>query len=225
MKMKQVGPTRVAQMSSRESNLAPPDGLEDATHYFGELRDQVGKWSQHNFGDQLPHRPAMGIVEELTELSEALDEKDVTKVLDAVGDIVIYMADYYYRRGWDFSATWVGRLPSDSGSIIHLIGRLCHSHLKGEQNIRGGSEKHDAEVRVTCSYILGHLDTICTFMDRDLVGVVQETWDVVSKRDWKKNPTDAHLVAEGKIGISIAGVTPDVIPVSFNYEVGDEVHE
>lgn len=198
------------------SNLAPPDGMEDATFFFNELRDEVGAWSKRNFGEQLPHRPAMGIVEELCELDEGLEEHDPAKVIDAVGDIVIYMADYYYRRGWVFGDAWFERprdaIP-DGHLITHLIGLLCHSHLKGEQNIRGGSVRHDTVMKETCSKVLAYLDHLCTFMDRDLVGIIQGTWAVVGKRDWTKNPNNAHEVAAQTA--AVAEIDAALEPVRF----------
>jgi hypothetical protein len=182
------------------SKLAPPDGMEDATFFFDELCREVGAWSQKNFGDQLPHRPMIGIVEELCELDEGLEEKDPAKTIDAMGGVVIYMADYHYRRGWSLGETWQGRptqqIVPDGKIISKFIRLLCHSHLKSEQNIRGGSAKHDAKMKDTCSGVLAYLEHLGVFMDRDVCGIIQETWETVSKRDWTKNPNNAHEVAE-----------------------------
>ncbi len=185
------------QATESDTHLAPPEGLEDAAFFFNELRDEVGVWSQKNFGTQLSHRPAMGIVEELCELEEAMGELDVAKTLDAVGDVTIYMADYFYRRGWDFGEVWQDRAPAGPyWQVRSMIGLLCHSHLKGEQNIRGGTEKHDRALKEVCGRVLRHLDAVCMFMDQDYIGVVQGIWAVVSTRDWTKNPNTAHEVAE-----------------------------
>jgi hypothetical protein len=203
------GETRWGRMSCEKSNLAiPPDGLAGIV-YFRSLQTQVGRWSQHNFGDQLAHRPAMGMFEELCELYKAILLKDTPETLDAIGDIVIYMADYHHRRGWDMGETWTVRDNPIDGStadvILQLIGKMCHSHLKGEQNIRGGSARHDAVMVCTMGATLGFLDAFCRFLGCEFISVVQSVWSVVGKRDWKKNPNDANVVAEAAFSPGIEG--------------------
>lgn len=94
-----------------------------------ELSNEVGAWSEENFGDaddiveSLSSRPdpgadvgtmftAMGAAEEVGELLHSvlkrgqgirLDEADVGAEAekDAVGDVVIYLADFCHRRGYD----------------------------------------------------------------------------------------------------------------------------
>lgn len=87
---------------------------------FWDLQEEVGKWSRNNFGDQPSTNPLLGIVEEVGELSHAhlkgiqsirhtAEEIQVMKV-DAVGDILIYLADYCSRDGIHMQkaveATW-----------------------------------------------------------------------------------------------------------------------
>jgi hypothetical protein len=187
------------------------DGMDDGVHFFEELVAQVSVWSHHNFGDQPAWRPAMGMVEELCELSEKFEELDLAETLDAIGDTVIYMADYYHRRGWDLGDVWVnrhlraGRGGSPSSRTITLIKEICHSHLKGDQGIRGGSEKHDDFMRQTCAAALVFLEETAGLLDRDIIHVVQEVWAVVRERDWKKNPDTAHMVAANSGGLVPAG--------------------
>lgn len=75
-----------------------------------DLQRQVGEWSAENFGDQPATYPLMGSVEELGELHHAVlkdlqgireDEDGVghEAELDAVGDIIVYLADFCHRRG------------------------------------------------------------------------------------------------------------------------------
>lgn len=188
--------------------------------YLNKLRDEVGKWSQHNFGDQLPWRPAMGAVEEIAELYEATEEIDLVKMADAVGDIVIYMADYYYRRCWDFGRAWSIGMADDLNqrTLIKLIGRLCHNHLKGDQGIRGGSAVQDEKMQQTCADTLHFLQSYCIGnFNRPLWEVVQDVWSVVGKRDWKKNPNNAHEVAEVAVKADdVAGVVEEVAVCAAN---------
>lgn len=76
-----------------------------------DFQDGVGRWSEKNFGDQPSSNPLLGVVEEVGELSHAHlkglqgirhtpDEIKAMKV-DAVGDIMVYLADYCHREGID----------------------------------------------------------------------------------------------------------------------------
>jgi hypothetical protein len=192
---------RVGRMSSAESNLEKPSWWEQERSFFENLQSEVGAWSYRNFGAQGAHRPAMGIVEEICELYEALEISDDVKAADAIGDAIIYMADYFHNRGWNLADVWLERIKDSedtAATALKLIGRLNHSHLKSEQGIRGKAEVHAEKLHDTCKRILGLFDEIAVdSLEGDLVGIVHSTWSVVSKRDWTKNPVDAHLVAEG----------------------------
>ena len=69
----------------------------------------VGQWSRSNFGDQPSYLPLLGVAEETGELCHAhlKGEQGIrhtpTEVralkIDAIGDIIIYLADYCEREG------------------------------------------------------------------------------------------------------------------------------
>lgn len=75
---------------------------------FADLQKQVGEWSRRNFPNNTPDNPFKGMVEELGELAHALlkkeqgirgtpEEHDVA-AKDAVGDLLVYTADFCERR-------------------------------------------------------------------------------------------------------------------------------
>jgi len=77
---------------------------------LSELQAEHKLWVEHNFPDQLPHEPLLGLVEELGELSHAhlkheqgirgyTRAKYLNEAADAVGDFVIYLASYCNRNG------------------------------------------------------------------------------------------------------------------------------
>lgn len=85
-----------------------------------ELQEQVGEWSRQNFPKNEPWMPLLGVGEEVGELMHA-HLKSVqgirgtglehhVKKVDAVGDILIYLADYCERNGIGMEAamevTW-----------------------------------------------------------------------------------------------------------------------
>lgn len=200
--------------------------------FFQGLSIQVGQWSQYNFDDQLPHRPAMGMLEELSELQEGWSELDVDKVMDAVADVTIYMADYFAKRGWSMGNAWAGAVTPrwvggdfDFNTMVpRLIKHLSHHHLKGEQGIRGGAAKQDEAMKDACAATLWYLNRVCSFLGKDYLGVVSDVWATVSKRDWKKNRDNANVVAEAQVDIQKAALMNAAIDAPF-YEVLDDAEE
>lgn len=61
-----------------------------------QLQAENRELQLHNFPDQLPHQPLLGIIEELGELQEATEREDIA---DALADAVIYMANYASLNG------------------------------------------------------------------------------------------------------------------------------
>lgn len=75
------------------------------------LQEEVKVWRGKNFGEQPSWISLLGAVEELGELAHAhvkevqgirMSEDHIENAKDAVGDIVIYLADYCGERGFDF---------------------------------------------------------------------------------------------------------------------------
>jgi NTP pyrophosphatase (non-canonical NTP hydrolase) len=74
------------------------------------LQKEQKIWAAKNFGQQPPYRPLLGVMEELGELAHA-HLKEVqgirgtaaehrAEAKDAIGDILVYLADYCNRRGF-----------------------------------------------------------------------------------------------------------------------------
>lgn len=76
-----------------------------------KLQREVASWNQYNFPSAKPHHPLLGIAEEIGELSHAhlkleqgiRESESVLRAakIDAVGDIVIFLASYCYLNGID----------------------------------------------------------------------------------------------------------------------------
>lgn len=78
---------------------------------FQTLQLEAAVWEAKNFKQQKPHQPLLGVVEEVGELAHAhlkseqgirKDEDLFAKKIDAIGDIVIYLAHYCVLNGIDF---------------------------------------------------------------------------------------------------------------------------
>lgn len=97
----------------------------DYVDSLNSLQKEVAEWSENNFPDQPAENPLLGVGEEYGELTHAvlkdkqgirMDESDVSldAEKDAVGDIVIFLADFCSRRGYTLgdcvSAAWEGKV-------------------------------------------------------------------------------------------------------------------
>ncbi len=83
------------------------------------LQNEQRPWVKHNFGDRPSWHPLLGLVEEVGELCHAhlkqaqgirTNEDHELDKMDAIGDIVIYLADYCSAEGIDLQVvveeTW-----------------------------------------------------------------------------------------------------------------------
>jgi hypothetical protein len=65
-----------------------------------------------------------------------------------------------------------------------------------EQGIRGTPAEHLRKIDDTCRAILAHLEMICRYHQKNFLDIIDGVWSKVRQRDWTKNPTNAHAVAE-----------------------------
>ena len=168
---------------------------------FQAMQEEQIAWSKKNFGEQPAYRPMLGIIEELCELQQAWDDKDKPEIIDAIGDVGIYMLDYCGKRGWSLAEFWAGTdamYLETFWNVTPSIRKLAHHQLKGEQGIRGGAEVHDAKLRVQLSVVLKRLSLMAEAVGRDFPSIISEVWAKVRLRDWTKNPNNAHVVAESE---------------------------
>ena len=76
-----------------------------------ELQAEHMAWLEHNFPNQQSHDPLLGLVEEVGELAHAhlkasqsirgTPQEHQAAAIDAIGDIVIYLASYCNTNGYD----------------------------------------------------------------------------------------------------------------------------
>ena len=70
--------------------------------------------------------------------------------------------------------------------IFEEAGELAHAFLKREQGIRL-NENHDEAIKDAVGDIVLFLSDFCQAEGIDFQSVVENTWNEVKKRDWKKN--------------------------------------
>ena len=75
--------------------------------------------------------------------------------------------------------------------MVEELGELAHARLKFKQKIRGmKKQEFEAAERDALGDILIYMIGYCNARNLDLAEVLNETWDQVSKRNWKKNKVD-----------------------------------
>lgn len=173
---------------------------------WSALQADVGDWAEENFGDQPATNPFLGTAEELSELVAYLLENDVSagskEELDAVGDILVFFADYCARREFDAEFDSAYQAAADYASSVSLHtdcetledlcveltisrGNQAYSLLKQDQGIR--LERDGVGPKADVRY-LGHtlkaLDTFATSRGYTLDEAVDEAWGEVQDREW-----------------------------------------
>lgn len=87
---------------------------------LNELQQELRPWQEHNFPGRAAWEPVMGVAEEAGELSHAFLKRHQTirgsaeaheaEIRDAIGDIIVYLADVSNAMGFDLQAcldeTW-----------------------------------------------------------------------------------------------------------------------
>jgi NTP pyrophosphatase (non-canonical NTP hydrolase) len=70
------------------------------------------------------------------------------------------------------------------------LGELAHAHLKAEQSIRGTAKEHEAAGKDAVADTIIYLADYCCARGWDLDAIITETWQTVSRRDWKADPVE-----------------------------------
>lgn len=170
-------------------------------HEFNALQDDVGEWSRNQFGDQPTVNPFVGTSEEVGELADRIDftSPPGEEELDAVGDIIVYMADFCARRGLSLGDAYTAcqtRAPTHDDFFREWVGArgdLSRSVLKQRQGIRENesrvgdtAEQHAIERLLTALQQLLVVDRGYTLWE-----CVETAWDgEVSTREWDSTYTE-----------------------------------
>lgn len=102
------------------------------------------------------------------------------------------------QRAW-VEHNFPGRKPYQPllGAVEEL-GELAHAHLKMEQGIRGTKAEHLTAAADAVADTVIYLADYCSAMGFDFGKIVEETWEQVKKRDWKKDPKNGVTAAHHK---------------------------
>ena len=146
--------------------------------------------------------PLLGLVEEIGEFARA---KNHAEMKDALGDILIYLLDFCSRENTVLSpdsTDWTPNIYTPQISLILTIevGKLCHAVLKRHEGIRGYDDdrKYFIHRDEAVANLFKIVDTACqALFSESAFQVAKATFDgVVSKRNYKKSPSEADLVVD-----------------------------
>lgn len=164
---------------------------------FDKLQSEVGEWSSDNFPGQPDVNPFLGSSEEVGELAEDLnlEEDPTSEELDAVGDIVVYLADFCYIRGLSLEECYKMRTDINNKhnnffrEWVASRGQLSRSVLKQRQGIRLDEDRVGTEAeKKSLSRMLGCLDEFAEDRGYTLEEAIEYAWyDEVIDREWESS--------------------------------------
>ena len=165
---------------------------------LSEIQSELKVWTEYNFGKQDSSIPILGMIEELGELSHAiLKEKQgirqsdfLADKKDAIADIVIYVLNYFNS----INKTVVFETQSNdfTSKTEHLISFIVTRQI-GRLTATVYTRKGYTDTALSsCRIILRWLDSYSSFLGFDFTTLVNEVWEQVKLRDWKKYPKDGR---------------------------------
>lgn len=157
-----------------------------------ELQSEVSEWAEENFPGQPPVNPERGIYEELGEFAEAAESGDMEAIEDAIGDVVIYCCDFTAKRDLPLSECiqavdeddlWLS--SNTSSLLLYAAGRIAHSELKLDQEIREDDDDVGDEATMKgVGLLLLYLNQISGIFGTTIDRCVERAWGEVSEREW-----------------------------------------
>jgi len=74
--------------------------------------------------------------------------------------------------------------------VCEEAGEIAHAVLKMDQGIRGDKEKHLLDLEDGIGDLIIFAMGLATNYNLNIDECLQETWNRVKERDWKRNPVD-----------------------------------
>lgn len=164
-----------------------------------QIQFELKQWTIMNFGNQPRIHPIFGMMEEIGELSHAhlkqqqnIRNKDyLAAKKDAVADTVIYMLNYYNIFNIDIPTTITDSVFKTFSNTSDMY--LCRAFLQiGKLAKYNNTTKigKSTPSNLYCNYIFQALKAYSIKEGFDILTVVNDVWEEVSKRNWKKYPTN-----------------------------------
>lgn len=163
-----------------------------------QIQFELNSWTVYNFGQQDSSIPIMGMIEELGELTHAtlkqiqgIRKRDYIEAKkDAVSDLVIYLLNYFNTKQINIDKTSILDIefPKSYGEYKCII--YINKHIS---NIATFNETKAGSYQIqigTIERLLAIINHYCKLNNFDLLTTVNEVWEQVKLRDWKKYPNN-----------------------------------
>ena len=167
---------------------------------WSAFQEQVSEWARRNFGSPGAYQPMLGLIEEIgeyfaaDELAFVRDKQE--KKEDAIADQVIYALNLADECGIQLGDIIKIAYPQNftERQLLGALALCSRAVLKHDQGIRGFDHAKrrvtmETGLRVWASWAQSQCGMMLAI---PLYGCARRVWDdIVSKRDWKKNPVTA----------------------------------
>lgn len=177
--------------------------------------DEVRVWTEQNFADK--QAPDYGVVEEVGELCHGIlkrlqgirgfddPEKFHAHTKDALGDAMVYLCSWCGWRKCYFQLSYIivqGEVPTDTKSIT-FRSLLSQTLISLSKLLMLEGKNHTLEVDcAVASEVARCIEGMANHLGFHLLDdCLYPTWHQVKERNWKKNPENAHSVAEAEIAM------------------------
>lgn len=166
-----------------------------------DIIKEIGEWAANNWPAD-KHAPDLGIVEELGEATHCIlkriqkirgfdnDNHFKEQLKDAFADAGIYLLHYCFKNALPLSFAPTGNV------VVNSDRQFLSYAMRNAINLVDYEEVLDDNktilVAPCAQRIWNTLFAWAQKYDIQLEDAVRSTWQKVSQRDWKQNPTDAH---------------------------------
>ena len=163
---------------------------------YSALQSEVGTWSREQFGEQSRTFPLMGVNEELGELAHSCQQNERDEVIDGIGDVMLYLADFCSLSEIELERC-SRDYPAPHGNtdtfqqLLWCAGLLNRSVLKQKQGIRLGEPRVGKEAeREAIGSIIRTLERVCVAYNTTLDECIGTAWGEVGNRSWDAEVSD-----------------------------------
>ena len=179
------------------------------------LQAEHKEWQERNFPDQKDHQPLLGILEELGEICHAhlkaeqgirgSESLHFEEKKDAIGDVMIYLANYCNRFGINLQTTVGLSLDAINWHRTEAYGDLLlafkHAGVMADMHytmeLAATPSMHHYFREKLLDSIRNMVFYLAKYSKANGISIKQaifDTWEEVKKRDWRKNPENGVAV-------------------------------
>jgi len=181
-----------------------------STQTARDIIREISDWADYNWPPE-QHAPDLGVVEEIGETTHCILKRiqkirgmdDVGKFMDKVSDgfadAGVYLCHFCGKNNLTLSFNSTSPFPpfsSDRQALIYILQNVIA--ILQYTETAGTKLEMQELAQFPAQRIWNGLNAWAAKYNISLEEELHATWAKVKLRNWKKNPTDAHQVAESK---------------------------